>query len=410
MGTYSYRARSKGGALVKGDLDAIDLKAARKLVNQRDLTVIEIKEKNNLVDLDAVKRKLHASMNKIKSEEFLIFIQELQTTYAVGIPLLRGLTMIYEQTENPVLREAVAKIMTDVKDGASLTEAFQKQPEVFEPLFVNMVRAGEVAGKLEALLDQAATLIERKNDNRDKVKAALFYPKMVISFMVVVFLVVVYFVIPKMEAFYAKFSGAQLPGITLFVVGLSNFFTTYWYVVFGAFIGGGYFWKWLMSAPSRREKFDALQLKVPILGNLLLQIELYSICTILEILISSGLSIVQALQNVAQTLSNTAIGNAVSKASLKVDQGERISDGFNESKYFPKLFTNLVAIGEESGKLETILNRTGRFYKTQVDYKLANFSKVIEPVLLVFIMGGVLVLALAVFMPIWQSSKLLRPK
>jgi type II secretory pathway component PulF len=272
---------------------------------------------------------------------------------------------------------------------------------------MNLIKVGEAPGQLGEILERVSKVVQQRLEQRAKVKSATFYPKIVIGMITVVIVVVISFVIPKFKEFFGKFGG-DLPAITRYMLLISDFFLAYWYLIFGG-IGAAFFaFKKLTSSPQGRRKYDAYLLKVPIFGSLLLEIELTGFCSILEMLIRSGIPINDGLEILKGSLGNTVLQDEVEKMKDAVESGRSITSGMMNGNVFPKTMTNLIAMGEEAGALEKTLGRIGHYYQMQVDYRLNNLSKAIEPILLVFIFGIVLALALAVFLPMWKMGSLIK--
>jgi MSHA biogenesis protein MshG len=344
----------------------------------------------------------------VKPEELLIFNRQLQTSYSVGVSLLQALNMIAEQTESPGLKKIIRQIIDDLSEGKALHEAMARHPKVFDGIYVNAIRAGENTGRLDEILNMLCYFSEQQMENRAKVKSATFYPKIVFATIVLVFVVIVTFVVPKIRGFYDKMGG-KLPGVTLFMLGVSDFFVNYWYVV-AAVVGAVYFaFHKFVSSPEGRRKWDTFKLKVPVFGPILLQADLLSFSTVFGLLVKSGMPIIEALDTVRTSVSNDLLRAEIEVCRRAVEEGKDISYGFQQSKIFPKMVGNLISIGEESGKVEDVLQKVAAYYKMQLEHRLNNLSKAIEPVFLFLIFGVVLVLALAVFLPIWKMSQLMRP-
>lgn len=407
MEKYQYRARNRRGQLITGEVEAADVKAARRAVTSQQLIPIEVKTRTASNPLPSIKEWLSKRFDTVPLEELIVFNRQLQIVYSVGIPILDGLTMIRDQTEQKVLRQALDKIVADLAEGASLTVAMAKHPHVFDAIYINLIQVGEAAGELERILERVSLLAEQQNEQRAKIKSATFYPKIVMVVLVGVLGVVIYFVLPRMKTFYAGF-GAELPPISRFVMGLSDVFTTYWYLVAMVSLGIWVGFKKFLTNPHTRKIWDKYILKAPIFGPLLLQIEMSSFCTILEILLESGLPIIDCLRLVSGSLTNKVVAQEVDTCRNAVESGNKLAEGFPKEGVTPRVVKNLISIGEEGGQLPKVLNRISAYYKVQIDYKLNNLSKLIEPLLLILVFGMVLVLALAVFLPMWKMSGLLK--
>ena len=408
MAKFSYRARNQNGAQVVGEIEAEDRIAAKRFISKLQLIPIDVQIKTEkTVVVDSWYDSLKAHFNQIKPEEKMMFFQQLQTIYSVGVPLLRGLEMMQTQTANPRLQKVIKELMADIAEGQSMYQAMRKFPKIFDPITQNMIRVGEATGEFDKVLLRVSQVLQERLEHHSKIKSALFYPKIVFVMIGIVFSIIIYFVIPKFKEFFDRFGG-ELPPITRFIVGLSDFFNSYWYLVaalgFAVYIG---FKKWYEN-PRGRQHWDTFILKVPVFGSLALQADVLTFCSLMGMLIRSGVSISEGLEVIQDSLSNSILKNEVGQVRDSVQAGETITSGFAKGVHFPKDMTNLISIGEASGELDKTLDRIAAFYKVQVDSKLNNLSKLIEPALLLIVFGMVLVLALAVFMPMWKMNSLLK--
>jgi MSHA biogenesis protein MshG len=425
MGLYKYRARSQKGDLVTGEIEAREVAEARRLISQRKLIPIELKPAPTSASDDAAisgggdaggapasgwkfpsLAKLGLSFGpRLSNADLMMFFQQMQTIYAVGVPLIRGLRLMQEQTESVELRKCLEIIIKEVSEGQPLSAALAKFPTHFDAITVNLIRAGEASGQLDEILDQVSAFLQQRLEQTSKVKAAMFYPKIVVGMMGVVFALVVGFVIPKFEGVFSRFGG-ELPAITRFMLGLSNVFVGYWYLILIMGGLGVHGFRAYVATPQGRRRWDAFMLKVPYFGGLFLQSDVLNFCSVLELLIRSGIPITQGLKILQGAVRNTLFVEDVGRLHDLVEQGNTIRTGLESSQIFPRPAASLIGIGEETGELERALNRLARFYKMQIDDKLNNLSKAIEPILLIFIFGMVLALALAVFLPMWKMGSL----
>lgn len=407
MRSFQYRARDRRGRLVTGQISAENEKSAKKKISLDGLTVVNVKESWALDLLESVRVKFKRFTQKITSEDIMVFNRQMQIVYSVGIPIIRGMLMVAEQTTNPSLKKIIHEIIKDISEGSSLNEAMGKHDWVFDPVYINLIRVGEATGELQSMLDRASKMIETRSEQKAKVSSATFYPKLVLSFLGIVLLAIVYVVLPKLKSFFDGF-GAELPLITRIVMGTSDAFVSHWYLVLMIGVGSVAGFKFVLAQPHLKYRYDQILLKLPILGNLLLQIELNSFCLIMEILLKSGISIVEAFEHAEKSASNGVVARDVAKCREKISKGQSLAVGLGETQTFPKLVTGLIAMGEEGGKIPQVLSQIADYYKLQIDQKLNNLSKLIEPILLFFIFGVVLVLALAVFMPMWKMSSAIK--
>lgn len=402
MATFTYKARTAQGTLTTGELPAANEKEARAKIRELGLYVTEVKEKGTSFDFASLLKP------KVKTEDLMVFTGQLEAVYSVGVPLLKGLKFIADQTENSTLKEALNQIIADVSEGRDLSFALAKQNHIFDHTYQSLLVAGEATGELQNILKRIAEIIETKMENTNKIKSALFYPKMVIGFLVLVFFVSVYLIIPKMQGFYKNMK-IELPGITKFMLALSELFTSGPFILglvvaISAFI---YFRKKILD--NYLLDIHTYMLKIPVIGPLILEVEMSSFCTVLGILLRNGVQLVEGLRITRGVLTNLKVASVLEISEGALKEGGTLAESLKKSEIFPKILVNFIAIGEESGNLESILEKMSTYYKAKVSNSLGTFSKLIEPVLLFVIFGAVLALALAVFMPMWKMTSAANP-
>jgi len=407
MATYYYRARDRNGNAVSNAVEANDLPEARKVIYNLGLLPIEISDKKKSGLDEAFKEFVKGMSEHVQVSDLLVFTRQFQTIYRVGAPLIKGLTLISLQTQNPYFKSSLEKIIEDLNNGRSIEESFSKYPKIFDSTFVSLVKAGETSGTLDTVLDNICSMISQQSENKEAIKSAMFYPKIVLGVMAIVFLVIVYFVIPKTKNFYDRFEGT-LPLATRMVTATSDFFINYWYFVFG--IGGGlyYAFKQYAKTPHGEYNLDKLVLKAPVFGPLFSMIETNTFCSIYRLLIDGGVPVVEALNLVKGAMKNRLYKDEVDFMIKAVTEGNQISTHLVRSKVFPPLVAGLVEVGEETGSLSPILDNISSYYGVLIKHRLSNLSKMIEPILMAIIFTGVLILALSVFMPMWQMTKLVK--
>lgn len=414
MPTFHYKAVNTLGASVAGSIEAGDSWLARKAIQKLELRVLELENASSVAipkgfekPLQAITKAMRAFGNRLPTEEKLIFTSQLETGISVGIPIVQLLESIAKETRHEGLRNAVTQIAQDIGQGAALHQAFAKHEQYFDSTYVGLIKTGELAGKLELVLGRIFRLLEQNAENEARIKSATFYPKIVVGFMIFVTLAVVYFVIPKIKVFLGSF-GQELPPITQFVVSVSNFFTGYWYLVLVGALGIGFAFRRVSRLPAVSEAIDRTKLKLPVVGLVFTQIELNSFCVIMDLLLESGIPILDALDTIRGSQTNQIVNQELTRARAAVLAGSSLKNALAESTVFPSSLIGLIGIGEESGRLPEVLRRMGKHYQLQVDHKLDNLAKVIEPLLLAVIFVFTLVLALAVFLPIWKMSSAVR--
>lgn len=400
---FFYKARDRKGALIHGEIEAADVWLARKSIAKLNLTVLDLQRFN----LKAIKKKLIALrdhyIESITLEEKLFLIGQLEMGFSVGIPILQVLNLIQTDVINETIRKLLQEVIEDISQGETLHASFAKHPTLFDATVIGLIKTGEASGELEQVLGRISKMLEQKAENKAKIKSATFYPKLVVSVMVIVTGVVVYFVIPKIKSTLISM-GSDLPPITKFVVGTSDFVLGYWYLILAAaFVAYEVFSRWVKTEKGRL-MFDTWKLKAPVFGKLFLYLELNNFCVILDLLISSGLPLLEALETLKEAQNNENIRRDIQTSQEVISRGGTIAEGLGESKYFPASFRNLISIGEETGRIQPILQRLGRYYQVQINYRLDNLAKLLEPILLAIIFGMVTVLALAIFLPVWKLS------
>lgn len=409
MPSYFYRARDRKGMLAKGTLEASSLIEAKRILIDRDLIVLSIGTGALEQFFGKISRRFTALTENISLEEIIVFNRQLQTSYSVGISMVHALNLIGDQTSNPRLKRIISGLIEDLSQGRALNEAMQKYPDVFDPIYINAIKAGESSGKLEEIFGMLCYFAEQKLENDSKIKSATLYPKIVLFAIGVVLLVVTTFVMPKLKDFYSRFGG-ELPGITLFVMGISDFVLGYWYLIL--LVGGGAYYalRRFLATTKGRLMWHTVQLKLPIFGPIFLQSDVLIFATVMRLLLQSGLPIIESFAVVRESLKNQVLKDEIEFCGRSVEAGRNVAYGFNQSKVFPRMVGNLISVGEESGRIDTVLEKVASYYKLQLEYRLNTLSKAIEPIFLFLIFGIVLVLVLAVFMPIWKMSQLIRMK
>jgi len=405
MPIYKYKARDKFGKAVTGVMEALDSEMAASQVDDLGYIPVSIQEKKkDVISLDFLQRYI-----KVSVEDLILFSRQLSTLFSAGIPLLSGLNTLAEQTENKRMKETINTVRNDVEGGSSLSDALRKHPRVFSALYVGMIQAGETAGTLDEILDRLATITEHEKDTRARIKEATRYPKMVITAISAAFIVLVTFVIPKFATMFNKLGGT-LPLPTRVMININHIIHHYWYlmvVVTAAIVLG---FRWYTNTRSGRLKWDGLKLRIPVFGPLFLKIAMSRFTHILGMLMRSGVPILDILEITSATVDNTVIIQEIHKLRESVMEGSGLSQPLKKSGIFTPTVTQMISVGEQSGKMDEMMDKVSKYYDLEVEYTIKNLSTLIEPVLIVVIGGMVLFLALAIFLPMWDMASLLRPR
>jgi type IV pilus assembly protein PilC len=336
-------------------------------------------------------------------KEKIVFMRQMATMVGAGLPLSRSLEIMIQQTANPLFRRVLKNVLESVQSGKTLADSFRQEEEVFDNITINLIEAGEESGNLEIILERLATELEEKDSLSGKIKSAMIYPVIILVIIVAVIVLMMFVLVPAMADIYDDFD-AELPFITRFLMDMSNFFINYWWtlIVGGLviFIGG----KFYLDSPSGKRTFDKLVLKIPVVGGIVSKMQISQFTRILSLLLGSGLSIVKAIELTADSLSNSMFRDTLMEAKEEVEKGGPLAIPIARSEYYPLLVSSMVAVGEETGEMDTVLAKVAEYYKSEVDTATENLSTILEPVFLVIMGLAVGFIALGVYMPMFQLS------
>jgi len=393
MPRFQYTARNFEGKIITNDMEGDSKEAVISKLRERGYFVTQIKEKG---------KEFQLFQRKIGTSEISIFARQFATMIGAGVPLVRCLTILGQQCENPRFRDIITKVRQDVEAGSTLSKALGSHPKVFSNLFINLVKAGEAGGILEEILSRLATYLESSEQLKQKVKGAMTYPVVVsgIAVLVVIFLIV--FVLPTFETIFKDMGDAKLPLPTRILLGLSAFMNQYLILIVigaaAAFIGI----KKFFESERGIRLFDTNILKVPVIGLLQRKVAVAKFTRTLGTLIASGVPILQALEVTADTAGNVIIADAINKTRTSIREGESISEPLKASTVFPPMVVQMIAVGEETGELDKMLTKIADFYDQEVDTAVKGLTSVIEPIVIVFmgiVIGGIV---MAIFMPMLE--------
>jgi type II secretory pathway component PulF len=341
----------------------------------------------------------------VKTEEIMIFTRQFYTLFKAGVSMDTVLSAISGQISSRALKKAVQKVKVDVAEGSSLSQAFGRHPKVFDEMYVSMLAAGEEGGILEDVLQELVGLLEKEDEIKRNVKSATLYPKIVITVLVLAVVVLMTVVVPKFTAFYAHY-GADLPLPTKILIGTSNFIKGYWYIamlIIGALV---FLYKRYYKTNTGRMNIDTLRFKIPVFGELSKKIGNARFGHILASLYKSGLSMPRALEVVANVIGNAHFALEVKKVRDKIQKGSTLSEAMKNSTVFPNVVVETTAVGEKTGALDEMLQAVADHYDLEVKHTIKNLTTLLEPLLLVGIFGMVATLALSIFLPIWNMSRI----
>lgn len=403
MGRFAYRAVDERGRVVQASVDADSRETVYAQLDRMGLIPLSVKEERTSLDL----RELISRYQRIKTDDLIFFTRQLQTIVRSGIPLIAGLRALEEQTANLRLKRAIREVWTDVDRGLSFSQALSKHKGIFSEVYISMVRAGEVGGVLEGVLDRLAGILEFQMKTKEMLKSAMRYPIMVTVGILVAFFVLATYVIPRFAALFKGFK-MELPLPTRVMLSLNSIVQSY-----GIYLFAGLFVLMLiLYAYSRTAKgrltFDRLKLRMPVIGSILLKISMSRFAYMFENMVRTGVPIMRALDIVARTIGNEYIAQQILEIARKTERGRGIWKPLKESKIFPPLVVHLVSTGEETGALEEMLREVSAHYDREVAYSISRLSAWIEPIMTVTLSILILFLALAVLLPWWNMVQTVR--
>ncbi|MBC3811557.1 type II secretion system F family protein [Undibacterium aquatile] len=387
---YAWEGKDKFGKTVQGELRAGGEAIVNATLRRQGILVTKLK------------KKTYSSGKKITDADITLFTRQLATMMKAGVPLLQSFDIVAKGNANPSVSKLLQDIRGDVETGTSLNQAFRKFPLYFDPLFCNLVGAGEQAGILEDLLTRLAIYKEKTQSIKKKIKSALTYPIAILSVAFVVTAVIMIWVVPAFKQVFTSF-GADLPAPTLFVMAISDFFVKYWYMIFGGLFGSVYFFfqTWRRSLQMQRT-MDRLLLQAPIFGAVIRKATIARWTRTLATMFAAGVPLVESLDSVGGAAGNAVYLDATIKIQTEVSTGTSLTVAMQNSNVFPTMVTQMVAIGEESGALDNMLGKVADFYEEEVDEAVASLSSLMEPLIMVIlgvIIGGLVV---AMYLPIFK--------
>src|SRR5437868_1074647 len=401
MPTFAYSGRTRGGQNVSGERAADTMDAAVAALRREQIMVTRITPAKAKEEAAAKKEKVGKVGKRVAAKNLAVFTRQFSVMIDAGLPLVQCLDILGSQEEDRNFAAVILQTRSDVESGASLADAMRKHPKTFDALFSNMIAAGEAGGILDTILKRLATYIEKAVKLQQQVKAAMIYPIAVVSIATIVVGVILWKVIPTFASLFAGL-GAELPLPTRVVIALSNGI-----VRFGPFIivgmgGAGYGFKSYYASPKGRHVIDALVLKMPILGPLMRKIAVARFCRTLSTLLSSGVSILEALDITARTSGNAIIEEGIFTTRKSIERGETIAQPLRETAVFPPMVVQMIGVGEATGALDTMLAKIADFYEEEVDVAVAGLLTLLEPIMIAFLGGVVGGIVIAMYMPIFS--------
>ena len=399
MPIFQWKARTRQGSLKKGEIEAMNEAAVMAQLRSQMLLPVTVKEKSK-----DVSEYLPFLKQGVKTRDLVIFTRQFATMIDAGLPLVQCLDILGNQQPNKTFKEVIRQVKTDVEQGSTFADALRKHPKPYDELYVNLVQAGEIGGILDTILNRLAVYLEKADKLKKKVKGAMVYPTTVLVIAIGVVALMLVKVIPTFEKMFADFGG-ELPGPTQVVVMLSHFMQQ-WIVPFLVGVVGAIvaFFTARRRSLKFRKSTDALALKLPIFGPLLRKVAVARFTRTLGTMIASGVPILDGLDIVAKTAGNMIIEEALRKVRAAITEGKTIAEPLAESDVFPGMVTQMIAVGEETGAMETMLAKIADFYDEEVDAAVEALTAMLEPLMMVFLGGAVGGMLIAMYLPIFKIA------
>jgi type II secretory pathway component PulF len=408
MANFSYQAINEIGTTVSGLIQAESVEDAQTLLLSRGYIPSKV-EAASRGGGSSLLQRMEQSLGHVKINDLILFSKQFRSMMQAGIPIVRLLTVLENQTENKVLKKTVAAIGQDIKGGSTLHDAMKKHPTIFTPLYLSMINAGEISGTIPDVMSRLIGIIEHEAKIKNDIRSAMQYPVIVVIALGIAFFVLLTFVIPKFVGVFAK-AGLTLPWPTKVAMLMYQFLANYWYVIIMAVVGvivGLTYW---FRTDTGRFTRDTIILKLPLFGPLLQKAALSRFASIFAILQSSGVPVMQSLEVLSGTIGNTAISRQFEVVREKVKEGQGISGPLGSAKYFTPMVVDMVAIGEETGNIDDMLRQISIHYDDEVAYSVKQLSDALGPILIVGLAAVVGFFALAIFMPMWDMTKMTQMK
>lgn len=396
MGVYVWKAMDLAGAKATGEVDADSKQAVADQLKSRGLIVLDISDKHSSREINL------GFLKRVKPTDLTIMTRQLATMVSSGMTILRALYVLEAQTENELLVETLTQVRKDVEAGLALSDALERHPKIFSPLFVAMTRAGETGGVLESSLLRVADQLEKEDSLRRQVKSAMTYPTVVISFAGIILIALVTFLVPVFVGVFKQFGG-DLPFITKITVTMSKAMTGYWWAVIAATAAIVWAFKKWKSSEKGRGQWDAFRLRIPMkIGDIVQKVALARWSRTLSALVSAGVPLIQALDITARTAGNRVVEDVMGSVIDSVKQGGTIADPLRAAPVFPGMVVAMVAVGEETGALDGMLSKIADFYEDQVDASVKSLTSILEPVMLVAVGGMVGFIVISMYLPLFK--------
>ena len=401
MAAFAYSAINALGAESAGQITAPDVGSARELLRQKGLRPVALSE-------IGTSRSAERKRKKVKARSLQVFSRQFATMIDAGLSVVQSLVILEQQSDDRALADVIREVRSDVEGGMLLSQAMARHPKVFDRLYVSMVEAGEAAGILDSVLDRVAVQIEKEMKIKRRVKGAMVYPLVVLTFAVLVLIGMLLFLVPVFQGIFADLGG-DLPFLTKIVVAASDLVRGYWFILFPLMGGSVYGFRRWKNTPAGRQVWDRFKLNCPAgIGKVVLKVTMARFSRTLATLVAAGVDIIKALEISGQTAGNWVVESALADVRAKVHQGVPIAQPLIEDPVFPPLVAQMVKIGEETGELEKMLDKIADFYEDEVDTSIAALTSIVEPLMMIGVGAIVGIIVIAMYLPMFKLLELVQ--
>ena len=398
MNRFNYKAKDKDSRLVTGEVEAANASDAARLVKSKGFYVISITPK-----IDSPFTLIRKLRERITTRDVATFTRQLSTMINAGLPITEALLILRSQSKGS-MQKVVAQILADIEAGESFSTSLTRHSKIFSQTYISLVKSGEVGGVMDTVLLRLADNMEKQEEFAGKVKGALIYPAIIVVGMIIVGLVMMIFVIPRLTSLYTEFN-ATLPLPTRILIGLSSFVTQFWFIILIFGIIGAYVFKLYKATKDGRRKIDELSFKIPVFGELQKQVILTELTRTLSLMVGAGVPILEALNITSGVVSNTVVSDSLKDVAKQVEKGFPIAFAFGRHPdAFPFILSQMIAVGEETGKMDEVLTKISHIFEVESDEKVKGLTAAIEPLVMVVLGLGVGFLVIAVILPIYNLT------
>jgi MSHA biogenesis protein MshG len=406
MSQFRYQARSAAGALVEGIMEASSAVMVADQLQAGGSTPVRITASASKKAAGPSARQWQFGGGRVDTDDLILFCRQMFSLTKAGVPLLRSLRGMTESAGKPIMAETVLAVLADLEGGRDLSGSMRRHPKIFPALMVNMIQVGESSGRLDESFKEVATYLTREKQTADQIKAALRYPSFVLVAISVAIAIITLFVIPTFAKLF-KSQGAQLPLPTRIILGLSNFAVAWWWAILIALVAGFFAWRAWVRTEAGQLIWDRFKLRLPVVGSIIRRAILVRFARGFAMAYGAGVPLLQALTLTSQAVGNSFVQQCLGKLQRGVEHGDTLTRSAAASEMFTPLVLQMLAVGEETGAVDTMLLEVGDFYEREIEYDISRLASAIEPILIMVIGGMVLVLALGVFLPMWNMSSVM---